>query len=145
MLGTVLFSESHNLKTPEGDRGWGGQAKPVHELPVTRSILGIVLRHAEAQDVAKVLAIDLAIGALSDLEAEWLQSYFDHLSRGTPAEGATLRVHRSPLIFRCEPCAQEYTATREELDTASCPRCGSRDGALVGGTGYTVESMEVEG
>ena len=116
----------------------------MHELPVTRSILGIVLRHASAQDVKKVSAIDLAIGALSDLEAEWLQSYFDHLSKGTVAEGATLRVHRSPLTFRCDPCAQEYTTTREELDTSRCPDCGSRDSSIVGGTAYTVESMEAE-
>lgn len=116
----------------------------MHELPVTQSILGIVLRHAVAQDVEKILAIDLAIGALSDLEPEWLQSYFDHLSKGTVAEGAKLRVHRSPITFLCEPCAREYTATREELDTASCPTCGSRESSIVGGTAYTVESMEAE-
>ncbi|MGD2122819.1 MAG: hydrogenase maturation nickel metallochaperone HypA [Gemmatimonadota bacterium] len=116
----------------------------MHELPVTKSILGIVLRHAEARSVRRVLAINLAIGALSDLEAEWLQSYFDLLSRGTVAEGAELRVHRSPLTFRCESCFTEYTATREELDTAVCSHCGSRDAAIVGGTGYTVESMEAE-
>lgn len=88
--------------------------------------------------------MDLAIGALSDLEAEWLQTYFDHLSRGTPAEGARLRVHRSPLTFLCESCSAEFTATRDELETASCASCGSRDASIVSGTGYTVESMEAE-
>jgi hydrogenase nickel incorporation protein HypA/HybF len=116
----------------------------MHELPVTKSILGIVLRHAEAQEVSRVVAIDLAIGALSDLEAEWLQSYFDHLSKGTPAQGAELRVHRSPLTFLCGPCSREFTSNREELDTACCPLCGSRESSIVGGTGYTVESMEAE-
>jgi hydrogenase nickel incorporation protein HypA/HybF len=116
----------------------------MHELPVTKSILEIVLRHAGAQWVTRVLTIDLAIGALSDLEAEWLQTYFDRLSKGTVAEGAKLRVHRSPLTFRCTPCLKEFTATREDLDTARCPDCGSRDGSIVGGTGYTVESMEAE-
>jgi len=116
----------------------------MHELPVTRSILGIVLRHAEANEVEKILTVHLSIGALSDLEAEWIQSYFDHLSRGTPAEGATLKVRRSPLTFRCEPCAGEFTATREELAEARCPQCGSRDVSIVSGTGYTVESMEVQ-
>ena len=116
----------------------------MHELPVTRSILGIVLRHAETQGVSRVLTIDLSIGALSDLEAEWLQDYFDHLSKGTPAEGAKLRVRRSPLTFLCEPCSREYTATREELETSSCPRCGSREAGIVSGTAYTVESMEAQ-
>ncbi len=116
----------------------------MHELPVTKSILGIVLRHAEAQDVTRIMTIDLTIGALSDLEAEWLQSYFDHLSRGTPAEGAKLRVRRSPLTFFCEPCSREYTTTREDLDTASCPGCGSREASIVSGANYTVESMEAQ-
>ena len=116
----------------------------MHELPVTRSILAIVLQHAEANGVKRVRTIDLSVGALSDLEAEWLQSYFDHLSRGTVAEGAELRVRRSPLTFYCEACSREYTATREELGTASCPGCGARDAGLVGGTGYLVESMEAE-
>lgn len=116
----------------------------MHELPVTRSILGIVLRHAEANQVGKIVSIHLSIGALSDLEAEWIQNYFDHLSRGTPAEGATLQVRRSPLTFRCALCAGEFTATREELATAKCPGCGSRDVSILSGTGYTVESMEVQ-
>ena len=116
----------------------------MHELPVTKSILGIVLRHAEAQGVSRVLTIDLSIGALSDLEAEWLQKYYDHLSKGTPAEGAKLRVHRSPLTFRCDPCSNEFTAAREDLETVCCPLCGSREASIVSGTGYTVESMEAQ-
>lgn len=116
----------------------------MHELPVTRSILAIVLRHAEAHGVTRVKTIDISIGALSDLEGDWLQNYFDHLSRGTAAEGAELRVRRFPLTFGCEPCSLEFNATREELEIACCPGCGSREVAIVSGTGYTVESMEAE-
>jgi hydrogenase nickel incorporation protein HypA/HybF len=115
----------------------------MHELPVTRSILGIVLRHAEANEVESVLSIDVAIAALSDLEGEWMQAYFDHLSRGTPAEGARLRVRRLPLTVACAACAGEFTATREALDSARCPDCGSSDASVTSGTGYLVESMEV--
>ena len=116
----------------------------MHELPVTKSILGIVLRHAQTQGVSRVFTIDLSIGALSDLEAEWLQDYFDRLARGTVAEGAKLRVRRSLLTFLCEPCTQEFTANREDLDTACCPSCGSREASILSGTAYTVESMEAE-
>ncbi len=114
----------------------------MHELPVTRSILEIVLRHAAANDVKRVSAIDLSIGALSDLEPEWIQSYFDHISRGTPADGARLRVRRSPLTFRCASCSAEFDAARESLDRVGCPECGSGDASVIGGTGYTVEAME---
>ena len=116
----------------------------MHELPVTKSILEIVLRHADTQGVTRVLFVDLSIGALSDLEAEWLQSYFDSLSKGTVAEGAMLRIRRSPLDFLCGGCGHEFTATREELDSASCPHCSSGDASIVSGTGYTVVSMEAQ-
>jgi len=116
----------------------------MHELPVTRSILGIVLRHAEVNEVKRLLTIHLSIGPLRDLAPEWIQSYFDHLSRGTAAEGAVLQVQRSPLTFRCKRCPCEFTATREELANAACPECGSREVSITSGTGYTVESMEVQ-
>lgn len=114
----------------------------MHELPVTTSILEIVLRHAAVNEVERVSTIDLSIGALSDLEPEWLQSYFDHISRGTPADGARLRVRRSPLTFRCGSCSAEFDAARESLDRVACPDCGSGDASVVAGTSYTVEAME---
>lgn len=116
----------------------------MHELPVTRSILDIVLRHSAANEVARVLSVDISIGALSDLEAQWIQDYFDHLSRGTVAEGAEIRVRRSPLMFRCRACAAEFVASREELGRARCPGCHARDASVVSGAAYTVESMEAE-
>ena len=114
----------------------------MHELPVTRSILDIVLRHAESNGVQKVISIKLSIGALSDLEEEWLQSYFDHLSRGTVAEGAKLKVQRSSLTFFCRQCSLEFSVVREDLENTQCPQCGGNDATVVSGTGYSVESME---
>lgn len=116
----------------------------MHELPVTRSILDVVLRHAEANQVEKVVAVNLRIGALSDLEPEWLQSYFDRLSRGTVAEGARLRVTRERLTFLCRDCGREFDAAREDLDSARCPGCDSRDASVTSGVGYLVESMEAQ-
>lgn len=114
----------------------------MHELPVTQSILEIVLRHAAANAVTGIRSIELAVGGLSDLEPEWLQRYFDQLSRGTVAEGARLEVRRSPLTFSCDACTALFDVGREELDSARCPACGSRNAALVAGSGYRVESME---
>jgi len=116
----------------------------MHELPVTKSILEIVLRHAESADVGRVRRIHLSIGALSDLEPEWIQEYFDRLSRGTMAEGASLEVQRQPLSCSCERCEAEFTCRREDLDGAACPACGSNDYSVLSGTGYMVESMEVD-
>lgn len=116
----------------------------MHELPVTRSILGIVLRHAESNRVGRIVAVNLTVGPLSDLEPEWMQWYFDQVSRGTAAEGAELRVERSPLVFSCASCGEVFEATREELETVRCPECGSGEATVLSGTGYVVESMEVQ-
>jgi hydrogenase nickel incorporation protein HypA/HybF len=50
----------------------------MHELPITESILNIVITYAEKNAVKKVMAINLRVGKLSDLEDEWIQRYFDH-------------------------------------------------------------------
>ena len=67
----------------------------MHELQITERILDVVLKHAAGQDVSKVVRIHLRIGALSDLEDEWIQHYFDYLSRGTVAENAQLAITRT--------------------------------------------------
>ena len=45
----------------------------MHELPVTKSICDIVVRHAAVNGIAKVISVRLEIGALSDLQHEWVQ------------------------------------------------------------------------
>ena len=53
----------------------------MHELSITESILKIVLKHAQKSGIQKVMTIHLRIGKLSDLEDEWIQRYFDYLSK----------------------------------------------------------------
>lgn len=115
----------------------------MHELPVTESILKIVLAHAEKNDVRRVMTIHLQAGRLSDLEDEWIQRYFDYLSRGTPAEGAKLQIERTPIRLECSACAASYTVeTAGELNTP-CPECGQKDSRLISGREYYIKSIEV--
>ena len=52
----------------------------MHELPITESILKIILKHVKSNNVRKVVAVHLRIGKMSDIEDEWIQRYFDYLS-----------------------------------------------------------------
>lgn len=115
----------------------------MHELPVTKSICEIVLRHAANNDVRRVLSVTLEIGALSDLQREWLQRYFDHLSRGTVAEEARLDVHRVPAVFRCNGCQQSFEVLSLVDDGLVCGQCRSEDVVLVSGSQYMVKRIEV--
>jgi len=115
----------------------------MHELQVTESILDIVLKHAEANQVSKVLSIQLKVGELSDLENEWLQRYFDYLSKDSIAEGAKLKIERTPVVMKCEECSNTYEINIKEMDEIQCPECGGKDNTFVSGREYYIKDMEV--
>jgi len=115
----------------------------MHELQITERILEVVLKHAGPQDVTRIVRIHLRIGALSDLEDEWIQHYFDYLSRGTVAENAQLAITRAPAVVRCHSCSCSFEVRREEIGRAQCPECGETSLELVAGREYMIENMEV--
>ena len=115
----------------------------MHELQVTKRILDIALAHAKGHSVRRIAVIHLRIGALSDLEDEWLQRYFDHLSRGTLAEKARLAIERLPIVVRCSDCGKTFEVEKSALDSAACPDCAANRCTLVSGKEYVVANMEV--
>ena len=115
----------------------------MHELPVTESILRIVLRHAEEAKAGKVIGISLRIGEMTDVIDEWLQRYFDYLSKGTLAEGAKLRVERMPVIFRCEVCGETFPVKIREIKDVVCPACGGEKAIFVSGRDFFIKEIEV--
>jgi hydrogenase nickel incorporation protein HypA/HybF len=115
----------------------------MHELPITESILKIVLKHAEGNRVQKVIAIHLQVGKLSDLEDDWIQRYFDYLSKGTIAEGAKLKIERTPVMMRCNGCSASYETDIIRMADPVCPACGEKGGRILSGREYTVKEMEV--
>ncbi len=116
----------------------------MHELPITESILKIVLKHAEMNRVQRAVTIHLQIGKLSDLEDDWIQRYFDYLSKDTLAEGAKLKIERTPIIMQCLACSTSYEAEITRMDDLVCPACGQKGGTLVSGREYTIKEMEVQ-
>jgi hydrogenase nickel incorporation protein HypA/HybF len=116
----------------------------MHELQVTESILEIVLRHAKAARASRVISIRLSIGELSDLESDWVQKYFDYLSKDTIADKALLYIDKIPVQLRCEACARVFAVDgREALQAALCPDCGCERFAVVAGREYKIEDMKV--
>jgi hydrogenase nickel incorporation protein HypA/HybF len=114
----------------------------MHELPVTQSILDIVLRHAQQAGARQVLAIHLTIGGLTGFVDDSIQFYFDFLSKDTPAEGAQLRFERIAPRAQCHACQAEYTPPNSRLWT--CPECGALGGEVIAGREFFVASIEIE-
>jgi len=112
----------------------------MHELPVIKSILDVCLKHAKANDVLKIRSIELKIGELSDLETIWMQRYFDWVSKDTNAEGAKLKIEKTPVIWRC---SDTFSVNIREIKELYCPRCGNKECTLIPGREYIIEKMEV--
>ncbi len=115
----------------------------MHELPVTEKILEVALKHAQGQDVNRIVRIHLRVGELSDLEPEWIQRYFDYLSKGTLAEGARLEIETSPIVLRCKACQRSFEIKKDGLEGVRCPDCGESGCGLVSGREYYLKNMEV--
>lgn len=115
----------------------------MHELSVVNSILKVVLKHATINGVERVVAVGLRIGELSDLVDEWVQHYFDYLSKDTIAAGATLRIERLPVVFRCENCCEDFSVQVKEVRKFICPACGGEKVTLVSGREFYIKNIEV--
>jgi hydrogenase nickel incorporation protein HypA/HybF len=116
----------------------------MHELPITKRIFQIVLNHAQTNDVRRVIAVNLEVGSLSDLQSQWVQRYFDHLSRGTVVEGAALKVIRTPAVFFCLACRRSFEVASLLEEGLACKHCESMEVTMVSGREYRVKNMEVE-
>ena len=105
----------------------------MHELPITQSILEIVLDHARRAGGGRITGINLVIGELSNVVDDCIQFYWDAISEGTPAEGALLHFERIPLRLECRDCEMVFegggTASRSRVGGGSRP---SREGGRRG-------------
>lgn len=117
----------------------------MHELSVTEKILDIVLKHARVNRVSKVMSVTLIIGEMSDLENDWIQHYFDYLSKDTVAAGAVLKIEKVPIVLQCNPCGCRIEIRRENIGGSCCLECGATgDFSIISGREYYIKEMEAE-
>jgi hydrogenase nickel incorporation protein HypA/HybF len=113
----------------------------MHELPVVEQVLSIATEHARRADATRITQVNLVIGALSSFVDDSIQFYFDFLTKGTMAEGATLSIRRVEARVRCRDCGGEFGP--DGVDWC-CPSCGSLGGDVVAGKEMFIETIEVE-
>jgi hydrogenase nickel incorporation protein HypA/HybF len=109
----------------------------MHELGITRNIIGIVTDAADGRPVRKVT---LEIGKLSGVMADAIAFCFDAVAKGTALEGATLQIQEIEGRSRCSACEAEFATPT--LYTP-CP-CGSRLSVRLCGEELKVKTMELE-
>ncbi len=110
----------------------------MHELSITEGILKIATEAAAGRPIT---TIHLVVGELSSIVDDSVQFYFDMLSKGTVAEGASLDFQRRPATIMCWDCGRS-SEVRAPLP-AACPHCGGTKLQVTGGRELRVESIEV--
>ena len=118
----------------------------MHELPVISRVVDICLRHAAKSSARKILSIELKVGPLSDLEPEWMQRYFDHVSKDTIAAGARLKIEKLPLRYRCIDCGHEVSFEIQDCegpDEIVYSDCKSVNVTCISDNGYHIGNMEI--
>jgi hydrogenase nickel incorporation protein HypA/HybF len=114
----------------------------MHELPITESVLAIVIETAKQNGGGRVTAINLVIGEMTSVVDDSVQFYFDILGKNTLADGATLNFCREPATATCLDC-QHQTDVKPPI-IPICPNCGSSKLVVSGGTEFFIESIEME-
>lgn len=113
----------------------------MHELPITQSMLDIVVNKARESGREKVTRINTVIGILSGVEKSCVEFYFDCLKAEYSLTDAVLDIIVIPAQLKCRNCGREFAA--EDLPW-SCPGCDSYSVAIIKGNECYVESIEVE-
>lgn len=116
----------------------------MHELSMISSILKSAVKVMEQQGLTRIYSITLKIGAMQDYEEKWLQHYFNYVTPGTPAEGAALHIHKTPIRFRCRACATEFEFDAHGTDDCSCPGCHGFSYDMISGKEFLIEYMEAD-
>ena len=112
----------------------------MHELPVTESILKIVLDYAQKNQAAFVTDISLTIGSLSSIVDDSIQFYWDFVSQGTICENAILHFNRVTATLECLDCGTTYSL-KEEL--TPCPSCSGINVIILSGEEFHVDHIEI--
>lgn len=113
----------------------------MHEMGITNGILEVAEEAAEKAGAARITAIDVSIGELTEVVETALHFAFDALAPGTMAEGAELRVRMVSPRSHCEECGTDFDHDRFEM---LCPACGSFLITTLAGREMRIDSIETE-
>ncbi len=112
----------------------------MHELSLCRNIIESIEESAVIEGFARVLSVNLEVGALAGVEIEALKFGFEAAKIGTLAQGSALSVSLITAVGKCRQCGGEMLVT--ELYTP-CSHCGEYGLDFQGGDQLRIKSLEV--
>ena len=111
----------------------------MHELSIVSSIVERVLEFLDGHEAKRVVALRLAIGELTCVDAEQLRSCYELVTEGTAIAGSELEIEQTKALVRCPNCnfrgAPKYwddALSSPSIPTLQCPGCGFGVEAIEG-------------
>ncbi len=112
----------------------------MHEFGIASEIVAAAVSEGAKHGAAKITTVTIRVGAFRGVVPDSLRLFFNHLVKGTAADGAALEIEEEPAVVSCPACGE----TPASGLTLSCPACG-RDGVDVkGGDTLRIVSIDIE-
>jgi hydrogenase nickel incorporation protein HypA/HybF len=124
-------------RIPGPDRALG----IMHEFALASSIRDIVLETACANRGLAVRRVVCRVGALRQVVPDLIRTAFAACCADSIASGAELLIEIDPVKANCRDCGQ---TTNCDTMPYECPRCGSFEIALSGGSDLLVASVTID-
>jgi len=104
----------------------------MHELSIASAVVESVLGFVDTHSVKKVLAVRLAIGEFSHIEADQLRFCFTVITEQTPLKDSALEIQTVEAVVGCNRCSYrgrpkfwEDALSVGPIPTLQCPSCGA--------------------
>ena len=104
-------------------------------------LLESVEDEARRLGATRVAAINIVIGERASIIDDSLLFYFDMLTAGSLAEGATLNIRRTKMSFHCNTCDLDYGRVGDDF---RCPHCHTVGQVTDDGNELLLESIEIQ-
>lgn len=113
----------------------------MHEYSLTQSIVRAINGAVRAHGAVKAVSATVVVGENTAVIPESVQLYFDLIAKGTPAEGAVLRIHTRKAEMRCPRCGTNFIRPRFSF---ACPACGTLGNPTDVGNEFYVSQVELD-
>ncbi len=113
----------------------------MHEMSLAINIVDLAVSEAESAGGQKINEIELSVGSLAGVMVDSLAFCLEAVIKGTPAEGARLKITETHGRGRCRNCGNEF-----QVDTyfAQCPHCREYMVDIIQGKDLKVLSITVD-
>lgn len=112
----------------------------MHELSIAQNVIEIIHQHVPADELDRVIAVRLKIGAIAGIVPDSLDFSFHAITTETPLCNARLEIELVPFKIQCKSC---NTISSNEIGYSVCESCGSIKTTVISGTELQVSEIEI--